>query len=449
MAAPENNSASRLFVVGINQRSASVLLCERLFAEEIEPSALLARLRAAGGAGGGAGGSAGAGTLAEAMVLSTCERLEVMAVADAPAAGAQALVGLLAEETGTEADEIGAGSFRHLGADALRHIFAVTASLDSQTVGEPQILGQVKESHRRAIEAGTAGPALDAVLQAAYGAAKRVRNETSLAEHPVSIAASALLVARDVHGALERRRVLLAGLGEMGEFMAAELIDAGVGDLVVTHASLGRAEAVAHRLGCHFRPWEELNDALAGADIVVAATGTGRYTVSVPLAEAALKRRRREPIFFIDTAIPGDIDPAVARLDGAFVYDLEDLERVALEGKANREAETEAAWRILDEELAEFLRQRAERAAVPSVAALRRHFESARAAVLAEGGAGAKGGAGAEEATRRLINRLLHDPSEVLRAAAAGDRDPQGGVALEAALRRLFRIDAEKENEDD
>ncbi len=176
MATPENNPASRLFVVGVNQRSASVLLCERLFAEEIEPSALLARLRAAGGAGGGAGGSANAGALAEAMVLSTCERLEVMAVADAPAAGAQALVGLLAEETGTEADEIGAGSFRHLGAEALRHIFAVTASLDSQTVGEPQILGQVKESHRRAVEAGTAGPALDAVLQAAYGAAKRVRN---------------------------------------------------------------------------------------------------------------------------------------------------------------------------------------------------------------------------------------------------------------------------------
>ena len=433
MAAPDNDPASRLFVVGVNQRSASAMLCERLFAEEIEPSALLARLRAAG--------DADAGAVAEAMVLSTCERLEVMAVADAPAAGAQALVGLLAEETGTEADELGAGSFRHLGAEALRHIFAVTASLDSQTVGEPQILGQVKESHRRAVEAGTAGPALDAVLQAAYGAAKRVRSETSLAEHPVSIAASALLVARDVHGALERRGVLLAGLGEMGEFMAAELIDAGVGDLVVMHASLGRAEAVAHRLGCHFRPWPELDDALAGADIVVAATGTGRYTITKPLAEAALKRRRREPIFFIDTAIPGDVDPAVARLDGAFVYDLEDLERVALEGKANRAAATEAAWRILDEELAEFLRQRAERAAVPSVAALLRHFESARAAVLAEGGTGA------EEATRRLINRLLHDPSEVLRAAAAGDRDPQGRAALEAALRRVFRIDAEKEDD--
>ncbi|MCH9012603.1 MAG: glutamyl-tRNA reductase [Proteobacteria bacterium] len=431
MAAPDNDPASRLFVVGVNQRSASAMLCERLFAEEIEPSALLARLRAAGDAG----------AVAEAMVLSTCERLEVMAVADAPAAGAQALVGLLAEETGTEADEFGAGSFRHLGAEALRHIFAVTASPGSQTVGEPQILGQVKESHRRAVETGTAGPALDAVLQAAYGAAKRVRSETSLAEHPVSIAASALLVARDVHGALERRGVLLAGLGEMGEFMAAELIDAGVGDLVVMHASLGRAEAVAHRLGCHFRPWSELDDALAGADIVVAATGTGRYTITGPLAEAALKRRRREPIFFIDTAIPGDVDPAVARLDGAFVYDLEDLERVALEGKANREAETEAAWRILDEELAEFLRRRAERVAVPSVAALRRHFESARAAVLAEGGTGA------EEATRRLINRLLHDPSEVLRAAAAGDRDPQGRAALEAALRRVFRIDAEKEDD--
>jgi glutamyl-tRNA reductase len=347
---------------------------------------------------------------------------------------------LLAEATGTEAAELGAESFRHLGAAAARHLFAVTASLDSQTVGEPQILGQVKESHRRAVEAGTAGPALDAVLQAAYGAAKRVRSETSVAEQPVSIAASALLVARDVHGDLERRGALLIGLGEMGEFMAAELIDAGIGDLVVVHTSLGRAEAVAHRLACHFRPWQELDAALAGADIVVAARGTGRYSVTGPLVEAALKRRRREPIFFIDAAVPGDVDPAVARLDGAFVYDLEDLERVALEGKANRQAETQAAWRIVDEELAAFLRQRAERAAVPFVAALRRHFESARAEVLAEGEPSAA------EATRRLINRLLHDPSEALRAAAAGDggEDPKGRATLEAALRRLFRIGTEE-----
>ncbi len=427
MATVESDPASRLCLVGVNQRSASAALCERLFAEEIDPTALLARLRAGG--------------LAEAMVLSTCERLELIAVAEDPAAGVRTLTEALAQGIGIETVDLGAESFRLLGAEAARHLFAVTASLDSQALGEPQILGQVQESHRRAVAAGTAGSGLDALLQAAYGAVKRMRSETSVAQQPVSIAASALLVARDVHGDLRRRAALLIGFGEMGEFMAAELIDAGVGSLVVVHPSPGRAEAVARRLGCHFRPWDELDVALAGADIVVAAMGTGRYTVTGTLVEAALKRRRRAPIFFIDAAVPGDVDPAVAPLDGAFVYDLEDLERVALEGKANREAETEAAWRIVDEELAEYLRPRAEGAAAPALAALHRHFERARAEVLTEGEPSA------EAATRRLIERLLHDPSEVLRAAGDEGQGLKGRVALEAALRRLFRIGGEEEND--
>jgi glutamyl-tRNA reductase len=429
MATVESDTARRLCLVGLNQRSASAALCERLFAEEIDPTALLARLRAGG--------------LAEAMVLSTCERLELIAMAEDPAAGVRTLTEVLARGAGIEAMDLGAEGFRLLGAEAARHLFAVIASLDSQTLGEPQILGQVKESYRRAVEAGTAGSGLDALLQAAYRAAKRVRSETSVAEQPVSIAASALLVARDVHGDLGRRAALLMGLGEMGEFMAAELIDAGVGSLVVAHPSSGRAEAVARRLGCHYRPWDELDEALAGADIVVAAMGAGRYTVTGPLVETALKRRRREPIFFIDAAVPADVDPAVAPLDGAFVYDLEDLERVALEGKANSEPETEAAWRIVDEELAEFLGRRAERAATSALAALRQHFERARAEVLTEGGPSA------EDATRRLIERLLHDPAEALRAAVAGDegQEPKGRAALEAALRRLFHIGGDQEDD--
>ena len=250
--AAAGDPARRLFVVGVNQRAVSAKLSERLFAKEIDPSALLTPLGAGGRADGGAdpgaspGTSPGTSEVAEAMVLSTCERLEVAAVADDPAAGAKAVLGSLARVTGTEAAELGAESFRHFGAAAVRHLFAVTASLDSQTVGEPQILGQVKESHRRAVAAGTAGPALDAVLQAAYGAAKRVRSETSVAQRPISIAASALLVARDVHGGLGRRSALLIGLGEMGEFMAAALIDAGTGGLIVVHTSLARAEAAAH-----------------------------------------------------------------------------------------------------------------------------------------------------------------------------------------------------------
>ncbi|HSR72706.1 MAG TPA: NAD(P)-binding domain-containing protein, partial [Kiloniellales bacterium] len=259
------------------------------------------------------------------------------------------------------------------------------------------------------------------------------------------IAAAGLQLARDVLGDLTRRRALLAGLGEMGEFMAGELLRAGISDLVVLHESLERAEAAARRLGSHFRPWEELEPALVEADVVVAASGTGRYRIAPGPVEAALRRRRREPIFLIDAAVPGDIDPAVGALDEAFVYDLADLERVALSGKAAREASLGEAEAILERELAAFLRARAERGAAPAVVALRRHFEAARDEVLADGASNA------EDSTRRLVNRLLHDPFEVLRQAAVR-RAEQGDSAeepLEAALRRLFRLDVTRPEDKD
>lgn len=413
-SAPAQNPARRLCLVGVNRRSAGAALSERLFTEEIDPGGLLARLAFGAARGLVPGSGPESGSLAEAMVLATGERLEVAALADDPAAAIAAVTEALAQETGSLAADIDAQSFHYLGAEAARHIFAVAAALDSQGRGEPQILDQVEAAHRRAAEAGIAGPGLAALLQAVVATAGRIRAETALAEQPVSIAASALLVARDVHGALDRRGALLIGLGEMGEFMAAELIEAGLDNLVVVHPSAARAEAAARRLGCHFRPWDELDDALAGADIVVAAMGTGRYTVTAPQLEAALKRRRREAIFLIDAAVPGDVDPAVAALDGAYLYDLEDLERVALAGApggatggADTAVETATAWRILDQELAAFLRGPAEGTAAPMeapvTAALRKRFEAARTAVLAEGPGSA------EDATRRLIERLLRD----------------------------------------
>ena len=424
--ADAQDPASGLLVIGINHRSAGPALRDRLFVAEPDASVLLEKVRAEG--------------VDEAVVLSTCERAEVVTIHPDARAAEHAFLRALAVQSGLEPDELQDQSFRHRGPEAVRHLFAVAASLDSQMIGEPQVLGQIKDSHRRAADAGMVGPSLEAILQAAYGAAKRVRSETTIAQQPVSISAAALMVARDVHGDLTRRSALLVGLGEMGEFMAAELKRAGVRDLVIVHVSAPRAEAVARRLGCHYRPWEELEDALASADIVLGAAGAGRFSVTALQADTALKRRRREPMFVIDAAVPGDIDPAVAELDGAFVYDLEDLERVALQGKATREAASAKAWRILTEELNTFLRRRAERAAGPGVAALRHHFESVRADVLADGHLDA------EEATRLLVNRLLHDPSEVLRRSAMAEAgpgeeaDPPRRGSLERALRRLFRL---------
>lgn len=419
MGAPATDPAGDLVMLGVNQRSASAALRERLLVDEPDQARLLADVRAAG--------------LREAVVLGTCERLELAAVHPDPAAAEAAGRRLFAGWAGVGEEALDAEVEITRGDPALRHLFAVAAALDSQVLGEPQILGQVKESHRLAAAAGLVGPDLEAMLQAAYAVAKRVRSETALAEQPVSVAAAALQVARQVHGDLRRCRALLIGLGEMAELMAGQLTQAGVAELVLAHPAGRRADSAARRLGVHVQPWEALERAVASADVVVAALGEGRYTLTVPLMQKALKLRRQRPIFVVDAAVPGDVEPAVEEMEPAFVYGLGDLERVAHQGRTTREKEALAAWRIVDEELDAFLRQRGERAAVPAVTALRQRFEALRAEVLADPRLDA------EAATRLLLKRLLHDPSEALREAAA-----HGGAEraeLEQSIRRLFRLD--------
>ena len=425
MAAPTADPTDRLFILGASHRGATARLRDSLMTEPIDRAAYLADLGKAG--------------LGEALLLATCDRFEVITLAEDAAAADQTLRGLFARWAGVEAEASAEPALlddqltAHHGAAALRHLFAVAASLDSQVVGEPQVLGQVKESHRQARDAGLLGPALEAVLGAAYGAAKRVRRETPVAEGPVTLVACALQVARQLHGDLEGCRALLLGLGELSELMAADLAEAGVAGFTVVHGSVARAEAVARRLQSHYRPWEELVEALCEADIVVSAAGLGRYSLSAGQVEEVLRRRRRRPMFFIDTAVPSDIDPSVQELDGAFVYDLDDLEAVAREGRSGRAETARAAWQVLDEEIEGFRRQAAERSAVPAVAQLRSHFEWVRDQVLAQGKLDA------ESATRLLIKRLLHGPSTALRGAAA-DNQPET-EQLKSALAKLFPIE--------
>lgn len=270
---------------------------------------------------------------------------------------------------------------------------------------------------------------------AAFACARRVRRDTGIAERPVSLAAAALALARDIHGALDRRAAVLLGPSEMGELMAEQFRRAGLQRLVVCGPDI-RAERAAVRLACNYEPLDALDDALAAADIVIAALGTGRTVLTPRLMTATLRRRPLRPIFVIDAAIPADADPAIDALDGVFRYDLADLERVALAGRADRAAAAAAAWRIVADELRAFRADDAARRIVPAVVALRRHFERVRAAVMAEKGHDA------EAATRLLVNRLLHEPVAALRDLAAGAGDREG---LEALLRRLFRLDGEED----
>ncbi|MGF1639605.1 MAG: glutamyl-tRNA reductase [Rhodospirillales bacterium] len=415
----ESVSTAKILVVGANQRSASLTLRDRLFVEETAVPGFLERLRRAG--------------VAQALVMSTCDRVEVQAVhADRDAAVGH-VVTTMAAHAGLPADDLNGALYVLSGIDAVRHIFTVTASLDSLVIGEPYVLGQVKASHRAARAAGMTGPDLEAVLQAAYVAAKRVRTETAIGERPVSAAAAAVELARGVHGDLARCAGLLIGAGEMGALVAEAMLSAGLGTLVVVHPRPARAEAIARTLDCHVAPYEDLAEALADADITVAALGSRRILVAADLVKATLKRRRSRPILVVDTSVPGDVDITAARIDGAFLYNVDDLEAVAMRGRQSRANEAGAAATIVAEEVAGFLRGRAERAAVSSLSALRRHFENAREAAIADAGGDA------DKATRLLINRLLHGPSQALRAIAARGADGQKELRdMDRALDRLF-----------
>ncbi len=404
----------RPVVVGANHRSASLSLRDALFVDDRAQRDFLHHLG-----------------LPDAIAVSTCDRVEIWTVHDDPALAEQRIRAAFARQGGN-AEELDAALYCLADWAAVRHCFAVVASLDSLVIGEPHVMGQVKACHRLAREAGLCGTELEGLLAAAYHAAKRVRSETPIAERPVSIAAAAVQLARDLHGNLAQCGALLIGAADMGELVAEHLLAAGIGRLVVTAPRQRRAELLATSLQCHAAPFEMLHSLLPEADIVVTAVGGRSTSLSAEQVGLALKMRRRKPIFLVDTAVPGDIEPAINRLDGAFLYDLADLERLALQGLASRESAANQAFAIIDQSVADFFQDRAQRRAVPAIVLLRQHFEKLRQQAIIEAPDDA------EKATRLLVNRLLHDPSEMMKLLAAAE---QGWPAAEDLLRKLFRLE--------
>lgn len=420
-----SHTVGRILVVGANHLSSSMTLRDRLFVEDKDVPGFLERLRAAG--------------IEQAIVLSTCDRIEVQALTDDPVSAANAVRAAMAGHAELDPGELEGATYALMREPALAHLFRVPAALASQVIGEPMVLGQVKAGHRLADAAGMVGGDLEAVLQAAYGAAKRVRSETDLGKGPVTIAAVAVRAASDLFGNLATARCLLIGNGDMGLIVAQALRDAGLGHLSVTHPTDGRAQPVARELDCHRGRFADLQDSLAGADVVVSALGRRLPVVTTARVAEALRARRHKPVLLVDCAVPGDIDSAAERLDDAFLYTLADLERLAMQGKNARQASAAEAEQIIDEEVDAFVRGRAERAAVGAVSWLRERFERERQAALAEAGNDA------EKATRLLITRLLHAPSVRLRANAA-DQGPAAAADMEQMVRRLF---AETEDQDE
>ena len=417
----------RLLVVGANQRSSSVSLRERLFLEPEEISGFLETMRDAG--------------ISNGCLLSTCDRVEMVMTPDDPDAACDIVINAFANRVGVSATALSEECVRLEGIEAVQHIFEVSASLDSLVVGEPQVLGQVKEAHRLARDVGMVDTALNALFEASYRAAKRVRTETAIGERPVSIAAAAEKLALNIHGPLSEIGALIIGAGEMGELIAEHLRNRGLARITAIARIEVQATTLANRLGGHHAPIEEMETCLRDADIVIAAVGAGRHVISTETMKKVILARRRKPVFLIDTGVPADIPPQINELDSAFVYDLGDLENVATEGRAGRDEEAILAARIILEEVESFFKVQAGREASAAVSALRHHFEGIREAILAENPVDS------DVATRLLVNRLLHTPSETLRRVA---EDSSAELPkFEAAVARLFGLEDEADDDDE
>ena len=314
---PESGAAPADYVVvGANHKTSSVTLRDRLFVEGADVPALLARLRTGG--------------FNEAIIVSTCDRVEVHGAAVDPVCAAAAGRDLLASRAGGYEGLPGGAIFDLTGDAAVRHVFAVAASLESVVVGEAEVLGQIKAAHAKAAEGGGAGTALESLMQQAYAAAKKVRAETAIAEGPVSMAAAAVKAAGSLFGRLENVSALLVGPSEMGILMVDHFRGGGLRRVTVAARNASRAAALAQIVDGHSVTYDDIPDALVDADLVIGAAGLGRHMITAEMLRAALRARRRKPVFVLDVAIPGDADPRIADLDDVFLYDLDNLEAIVL-----------------------------------------------------------------------------------------------------------------------
>jgi glutamyl-tRNA reductase len=386
--------------------------------------------------------------LREVLFLSTCNRVEVFGTAASPdgvEAAAAAVRAVMGEHAGVaDAEGIAPYFYDRTGSAAARHIFRVAASLDSMVLGEPQILGQVKEAFDAATAAGTLGHHLGRCIQRAFTVAKRVRTETQVGAGSVSISSVAVDLARGIFGDLSDHTVLLLGAGEMAE-AAAKSLGKGARHIRVCNRSFERAAALAGSIGGDAVQWDALGDELVRADVVVASTASPRYVVTHDLVKRAMKPRKGKTLFFIDIAVPRNVEPAVHDIDNVYVYNVDDLEQQVADAMKSRHAEAEAAEKIVSHELAEFEAWARGQSVAPTIVKLRARTRAVLMAELERTLSGKlKHLAEADRAAltqmmESATNKLLHAPTTRLRDAGA---DAEGLDAVHV-VRRLFDLPEE------
>jgi glutamyl-tRNA reductase len=420
----------RFQLIGVNHKTAPVEVRERLAIPESRLPEACKRL-------------AEHPSVSEGMIVSTCNRVEFIANMRN---GTGDLREFLREYFETDLAQFETHLYEFKEDDAIRHIFRVAASLDSMVVGEPQILGQVKEAYATARAVGAVRAQLDQLLTRAFAVAKRVRTETAVGSSSVSIASVAVELAKKIFGSLNGKSVYLVGAGKMSELAARHLLAHGAGSLFVANRTYDRAIRMAQKFNGQAIEFGRLYDTCDRADIVITGTGSPNFIFKPEHGEKLMSLRKNKPMFFIDIAVPRDVDPEMNKIDGIFVYDIDDLQQAVSSHVSDRKKEAEKAEAIVTGEVEKFHARLQSLDVVPTIVSLQDHLETIRQAEIDR----VRGRLGTmttdqelavEALTRGIVNKIMHTPISTLKTAA---RDPESTTVVDL-VRRLFNLQGEDE----
>jgi glutamyl-tRNA reductase len=417
-------------LIGVNHKTAPVEVRERLAIPESHLPDAVRRLAEHPG-------------VDEGFILSTCNRVEVVAQTSN---GSADLRTFLRDYFQLQPANYEPHLYELREREAIRHLFRVACSLDSMVVGEPQILGQVKEAYATARAVGAVHSQLDLLLTRAFAVAKRVRTETAVGSSAVSVASVAVDLAKKIFGSLQGKHVYLVGAGKMSELAARHLLTNGAESIFVANRTYNRAAQLASKFGGQAILFEQLYETCDRADIVITSTGAPHAIFRREHGELFLSRRKNRPMFFIDMAVPRDVDPEINKLDGIFVYDIDDLQQAVSSNVADRRREAERAEAIVESEVEKFRSRLSSLEVVPTIVSLQDHLETIRQAEIDR----ARGRLGRltpeqetalETLTRGIVNKIMHTPISALKTAAG---EPEATTVIDI-VRKLFNL--QKENE--
>jgi glutamyl-tRNA reductase len=412
-------------LIGVNHKTAPVEVRERLAIPESRMAEALKRLVEHPG-------------VDEGLILCTCNRVEVLAQTKN---GSSDLRSFLQTYFEMKVPELAPHLYEYHERDAIRHVFRVTSSLDSMVVGEPQILGQVKEAYATARAVGAVHSQLDQLLTRAFAVAKRVRTETAVGSSSVSVASVAVELAKKIFGSLNGKQVYLVGAGKMSELAARHLMAHGAASIFVANRTYDRAAALAKKFGGQAICFEELYETADRADIVITSTGSPRPIFRREHGELFLSRRKNRPMFFIDIAVPRDVDSQMNKLDGIFVYDIDDLQQAVAANTSDRRKEAERAESIVDNEIDRFQARLQTRDVVPTIVSLQDHLETIRQAEIDRvrgrlGKLSPEQELAIETLTRGIVSKIMHTPISTLKTAARGSE----ATPMIDVVRRIFNL---------